>query len=636
MIAHPSRGVGNGAGWRPKLSYPWVAHGSGVCWLWNVLTGEEFQLRPGVRCEAAGWINPTTLIFYVGEANAEIWSLDITTRRETLIMGGVNISWGDASDGTWATSYAADGAVVINGQPVSLGVGRYIAASGSWVVVRTNTGLAVYRDSLRVSTVPWRGTCVYPSVDGAVAAYAYNGPVFVVDLTDGTLADASVTDPPAESSPAVCGEWLWTVSEHGGGRALGRPIGEKACLVLEADSPIDVAAQLVDDNWIVVTQAGAEPKTLTAQDIGADAPRVLLPKAPEPPKPPPPRVMLNLSATSGPVPLTVDATLVTLDGSGPVNAIRYRKDNVDDGGQDAPTHTFAFARPGTSPVYARAAGPGGVTDTPIQIITALPPLPVSAFTLGLCADWMQDEYFAHRVSVGVKAQRLGIGKDTAATQSIIERFQQYPQLTPLYIVRVGLGAQSTDELLRVPTRSMIEFGNESNIGDGPASTPKLTPQQYSTLAYAAEVLGHTVYWGCVSNLNKDGMDWLKEMLRLSPWMTHISIHDYDRDLTVARIPGLLNILGGRRFRVTETGVLCGPRGYKTPGGFLKGPKYIPITEEQQLDLLRGVVVRWRAVPTCDGVDVYQENSGATETTSFGLNDPAGKPRLAWQIFKEAV
>jgi hypothetical protein len=146
----------------------------------------------------------------------------------------------------------------------------------------------------------------------------------------------------------------------------------------------------------------------------------------------------------------------------------------------------------------------------------------------------------------------------------------------------------------------------------------------------------TAYWGCPSSISRDGLAWLNRVLYLCQWMERVSVHRYNYgekpDVSAspygsraAEMVALKAVIGPRRFRVTEIGCKCGPRIYSTGAWFWK--RWHGVTEAEQLAYLKAEVALWK---DADGCDIYQECASAVD--QYGLNDPAGKPRQAWEVY----
>lgn len=346
----------------------------------------------------------------------------------------------------------------------------------------------------------------------------------------------------------------------------------------------------------------------------------------------PPRVTMEAQPITGTSPLTVNASLTKAPTSGPVTAIRYLLDGAIVESAFIWNYGYKITAAGLHTVAARVAGPGGQMTTTPQNVTVLP---VETFSLGLNATFGEptfDDQMQFMVDKRVQSVRTTLQKDPAG---VVAQLGRYPSLAPLYILEAYDLNICRQQLAYVPDGSTVEFGNEDLNGTGACNPhPKMSAAQYAqnatTFKAWAEQKHLTVYWGAIGNLGRD-LTWLREVLRLCPWMSLVSVHWYP---TAMEMPSEQNILdlkltiGTRHFRVTEFGCLCGPKAITHK--FLWWKWYTPITEKEQLAFFVRAKAFWKAVPNCDGIDWYQHRSGA-EATSYGLNGPTPQeaPRLAW-------
>jgi len=270
----------------------------------------------------------------------------------------------------------------------------------------------------------------------------------------------------------------------------------------------------------------------------------------------------------------------------------------------------------------------------------IPPQPAGFFR-GLVSgfdDPISDDRLAWFVSQGVQSVRTGVGQTAAIHAEIVAQLAKYPSIKPYYSIRFG----SADELARIPEGAAFEPGNEPNLA---GITPAKYAQWANSIRGACAANSLVPYWGSISNLNRDGLNWLAELLRLCPWMDHLSIHRYNYGAVpnvgasqwgnrTNEMNELVSVIGTRTFRVTEIGCLCGPRCYKT--GWWFWTQYHAITEQQQLDYVRAETALWAAMPMCEAVYYYQERSGVPSDYGFDAmytaTDP-GKHRKAWEVFR---
>jgi hypothetical protein len=273
-----------GNGWYPFLNYPWVAYGFGECWVSNMVTGETRRIRPDVRCQPAGWLDAETLAFYTGEFPATVYAIYLRTNavRE---LGSMPVNRVLARAGSWATGLASGGTVTQDGRVLASGVGWRIDLDGPILACGANDGLHVWVNGSPQPVVAPKATLVDPRVSGERVGYGYNGPVRLYDVRTGNDDDVTVTPWQKEHAPVVVDEWIWTTTEKpdGTSAAVGRPIGDRSCLVLSCASAVYLDVQRIDNEWVVAT-SGTRGELLV-QSIAVDAPRALLSPA-DPPQVP--------------------------------------------------------------------------------------------------------------------------------------------------------------------------------------------------------------------------------------------------------------------------------------------------------------------------------------------------------------
>jgi hypothetical protein len=365
-----------------------------------------------------------------------------------------------------------------------------------------------------------------------------------------------------------------------------------------------------------------------------------------------------VTPTFGTTPLTVTTTLTLTQGA--TTDVRFYGHRPDDtyarwGGANAYTASGVLDVEAIWGVFARMQGKNAVIkDTPVVAVTVrdtiVPPKPTGLMR-GLVAgfdDPISDERLAWFVSQGVQSVRTGVGKTAAITAEIVAQLVKYPSIKPYYSIRFG----SLDELNRVPEGMPFEAGNEPNLA---GISPAKYAQWANSIRGVCAANSLTPYWCSVSNLNKTGLNWMAEVLRLCPWMEHLCLHRYNYGEVpnvgaspwgsrINEMRELISVIGTRAFRVTEIGCLCGPRCYKTGKWFWT--KYHAITEQQQLDYVKAETALWKGSVViiqgyssplmCEAVYYYQERSGVPSDYGFdamySTTDP-GKHRKAWEVFR---
>ena len=191
-------------GWYPKLSYPWLAHGFGECWVTNLVTGETWQQRPDERTQPAGWLDATTLVYYRGESPATIVAMDVRTREcRDLEMRFVNRVV--ARGGHWATGFAEGGVVAHDGREVARGVGWRVDVDGLVLACQRNAGLHTWLDGQAMPVASPQATLVDPQVRAGWVGYGYNGPARAFNAYSGADLDVTVTPWRKESAPILIG-----------------------------------------------------------------------------------------------------------------------------------------------------------------------------------------------------------------------------------------------------------------------------------------------------------------------------------------------------------------------------------------------------------------------------------------------
>jgi len=621
----------------------------------------------GVKARPMGWwTNPLRAIFQEYEDDCRIWAIDPVTLDKTLVAGGQWAQMSAAGNGHFVTGYGASGSTW-DGTPI-FASDWHVGGDGGWSVVVDERvmpdGSKLPGDAhIFLNGIEQRKV----SVTGRIAARDYvnvregwcgvgrNGPVVLIDCATGEIFDATVTPWRKESEPSYSAGWLATITELPTAQALVRPSGSTDVIALPIpEGAIRCDLRVGGDRAVVASWNTAG--VCVVQDCDLTQPRHVIPPLPVPPDPSMQdcRGDLLLLSQEG---ARVQVAYRLRPDSGAVGAIRFLDNGtISQPADNALTHTYDLAV-GNHTLSLRGVGKNGVglpsNSFAVSVDAPAPPVPPSRTGLGLVADWIDDRYFTARVAAGVKIQRVWIGPDRASSDVLIAQFAKHPSLTPLYIAHCKTlvpDAAFEDQVRRTPDGSLAECGNECDQGrDG----PKLTPAQYAKFAEVMRALAAkknlTVYYGAIANVNAqkprdgrpDGLPWLKEVLRLCDWISHVSFHryNYGKFLNIQascygtrakETATVMAVLNGRHFRVTEIGCPCGPAAANESTGFLgKGSKTRAVTEQQQLDYLRAEIAYW---PGADGFDIYQENSGAEN--EMGLNALGGKPRLAWGLFKE--
>lgn len=648
-----------GWGWWPVLCYPWVAHGSGVCCVANIETGQEFQLRPDVRCQAGGFLDANTLLYMTGEQGANVYTFDLTTQISSLLCEDIDISRApSAGHGHWGGGYAGTKDCTYDGILLDANIGWYMAANGAWACVKNEAAneMAVYKAGVYQRSVPLLTTSVQPAVDaGGYCTYGYNGPVYLINCADGTQIDVTCTPWRKESGSApltVNGAvWVGSTSESPAGCVLLRPAGSLEVIQADAPAPSGMVWQTYEDQFVFATYNGGG--NLFVNAVAQNALRKVLQPLPE---------MLDPVGTitavpvSGSNPLTVTTTLTLTQGA--TQAIRFYGVQGSDAPVrwSGPTGNDAIAqgilsKAGGWSLWARMQGLNGtVRDTPHVPVSVEDTPPAVQPWQGINAGFgepLPDDRLAYFVSQGVTCVRTWIGTPANAP-IVIQQLQKFETLSPLYIVKGSTNAEVMAQLALVPDGSRVELGNEPNIG---TEGVKMTPGQYAGLATFTRdyclARGLVVYYGSVSNCNRDGQAWLKAVLDAAPWIDRVSVHryPYTPDQNPALSPygsrtqemaALRSVLTTgrtlpRRVRVTEIGCKCGPKVYQTGWWIFK--QWHAVSQELQLYYLTQEYQYWRfglLSDAVDGVDAYQENS--ENANDYGFNALDGSHRLAWQWY----
>lgn len=278
MITKPWHGItGRGMGQFPRLNYPWIAHGVGVMALENMETGFlKTWISETIRYQAGDWISKDELLYYIGESNASIRKLNISTMEDVEVVENINISRLEASNGNWVVGFASpQGGLWRNGRNIDPTVkGWRVNTDGLYSVVPTNDGLHIYKGDTYQRTVAFKTTCEDTYTNQGYSGYGYNGPAYLVKLDDGSTIDVTVTPWKSESAPLFSDGWVWTVSEHPSPMILGRPLGDELVIKLDAPFPTRFTVNLVGNDWVVASQTS--DGQLMAQSVSKDFARVKL------------------------------------------------------------------------------------------------------------------------------------------------------------------------------------------------------------------------------------------------------------------------------------------------------------------------------------------------------------------------
>lgn len=176
----------------------------------------------------------------------------------------------------------------------------------------------------------------------------------------------------------------------------------------------------------------------------------------------------------------------------------------------------------------------------------------------------------------------------------------------------------------------IEIGNEPEI----SKTGWDRAQEFTSLVGAAwervdKVCDGTVISGGVANLNQRGLDFLKGGALFMPQQVHIGIHRYPVGLDEneshiganrwAENTALKNIIGGKKFWVTETGR---SRWHERRTLLWKRTERVP--EETVARHLRTELEFWKKA-RAEALTIYQHRDGPSRTfmDGFGLADVNG-------------
>jgi hypothetical protein len=646
----------------PRFERPGWVHG----WSWpylcvdtmgaagaSLVNGQTGETLARVDSWFAGWMSlASAMMLNDVPGGGQRRSLLATTGDVTLCLDpSATVVGARASSGNWVS--CCEGVLRLDGVEIDRGrlLDQSVQIAGDWIAVQFYAG----PDDLEPEWTRWKVRVynhglpqrdVTPRVP-AHRQYLCNDGVFVyndnartfIDRPTGTITEVTATTPPMEMNPVMdeASGLVWSVIGELGDRLLVRTPQATTGWVLQlpfgcSGFSIEYAANAWQLCWHNNTgRCGVAAVTLNPADAETLPVQMVAPVDP-------PQVALHAAPTSGPSPLTVKAMLVTAPTSGSVTMMRYLLDGVADGGNDLWTHDYKITAAGQHLIKARAAGLGGSMETtPQTVVVTAPPPPPDPFTVGLNALFGEPTFPAQldlMVEKGVQSIRTGLDKNPVG---VLAQLAEHPSITPLFNIDAYYLDAMYAQTAAVPVGSVVEFGNEDINGTGCGRRhPNMTAAQYATNADAFRVLAAekrlTVYYGAIGNLGRD-LIWLAEVLRLCPWMERVSVHHYPTALempSAQNIADLKRAIGRRRFRVTETGVKCGPKCYQTGWWIFK--KWNAIDEPQQLAWFKQVKAFWKAVSNCDGIDWYQHRSGGPNEPGLNGPPPAEAPRLAWGGF----
>lgn len=674
----------------------YIVHGFGGVVVWDLITGTQYDCKatfPALfaapRWQCAGVHDAETIAVISGGNNiGYLTGYLFNLRTHTLTPSPIGVILGDCnsaqySDGHWLIGAGID--LWLDG--VHLGPNLHWRAAMVWpYIVVPMTGeivgvgpvkdgeSQVFQDGQRAWTFVASPTPTYGQLSkcGDKFFYSWNcaSGAYMVEVGPSTVSGAlNITTSLChnECAPVVLhgpsGPTFLTGTEHElaydgteyeAKQGYLRVFNEQTVITIPSGFVNQVTGITLADSWLVVINDMIGK--MSAFVVPFTEPKAEIPIVPSMLDP---VGTITCTPTEGPAPLTVTSTLTLTQGD--TNDVRFYGHRPDDtyvrwGGSNTYTASGVLDVKGAWDVFARMQGKNGVIrDTPVVPVTVLPgqiiPPKPPGLIRGLVAgfdDPISDTRLAWFVSQGVQSVRTGVGKTDVVNAEIVAQFAKFPSITPYYSIRFG----SADELLRVPEGGRFEAGNEPNLAN-------ITPAQYAkwgdSIRGICAANSLTPYWGSISNLNKDGLNYLAEVLRLCPWMEHVCLHRYNYGAVpnvqaspwgsrANEMRELISVIGTRAFRITETGCLCGPRCYYTGRWFWK--KYHAISEQQQLDYVRAETALWKgsvailqgyASPLmCEAVFYYQERSGVPNDYGFdamySITDP-GKHRLAWGVFR---
>ena len=603
-------------GWFAEMSYPWIAAGFGQCNLWNVLTGEVRHIHPEMRCQAGGWIGPTTLIYYTGEDAATIYSYDVESQVETLLKENFPANKVAAGSGSWGTGYPPDMSITLNGTKIDTGVGWRMDVDGDWLVSADNNGLHVYRRGLFQRLVTFQATCKDPlvSVDG-YCGYGYNGPPHLVTLSTGEDRDVTVTPTKKEGAPIYIDGWIWTASEYPSGCALGRPVGDLACIIVPVNEPVYLTVQKLATEWAIATHTSTGALSFTT--VALDTPRHELPPLPPDPTMRDPHVIASASPTSGVDPLVVTFHCDPTPDSGTITTNRLYVDGLREDGND-PINVQTL-NVGKHDAYFRVQALNGVVANSNTVTVTVspklpePPIPpVTTFERGVQVDATTGpDWLSELVERKVTLARVDMLPTGVNVAQVVSNFANVPAIRPLYLCSPTVQRQ-------LPDGAWIEVWN--NTG----GSNVIKPADYAKLAIEALQIGsekgQRVYIGCLDNMNDDWLDdWFPKMIAAmgTAWarVEYGSVHWYpdgpaqpqDRGHNGRTRSGdvskFLGLIGARKWLVTECGYHNAPVTVKT--GWGKSSTTWQLNELDVLNRLRQEDRFWSVQATCQGWVVYQ-------------------------------
>ena len=184
----------------------------------------------------------------------------------------------------------------------------------------------------------------------------------------------------------------------------------------------------------------------------------------------------------------------------------------------------------------------------------------------------------------------------------------------------------------VPTGSWVSLYNEPDING-------FSPAAWVKDANAARPIieqRRLVFWGGGNcNLSQDSQAWLKEVIRLAPWIPRVEVHRYcptgvqERTLAhkgfasrEAEVSALFGIIGARPYLVGEIGFHM----QKVVTGWWFFKKTQQLTAPQQAQMLLDEMAFWKK-NRAESCIIFQEQDGAKpypDTDRYGLryNGPA--------------
>ena len=567
----------NPSGWWPKLNYPWIAYGNRAVEIANLETGEVWNA--GIDGYPHGWIKPNTLFATrMLEPDTIRHTLMIRVPEMDVLENPTNISELSeccAGHDHWAAWYSTGG---ISYDTMVIASGSHgVRQDATYVVARSiddDYALRVYHNGVYLRSISkWEDVTDWNVLgvgkDEGLVVYGY--PKLVAAYPGGAQRQISRSPWGEGTSYGGLGSgialieaegktWLWTVGGIGEDQwgLIGGVLGEPEVMTIPVPG-VAISVNAVGEEFVVA--ACDDRGKLEVRSIRIDSPRSKL----ELPKP---KISFQVSTTSGPVPLEVVGALTAKEN---VTTWRWLKDDIIDQ-PDGERHKFIFTTPGEHLVGIRAAGPGGVTTTPLVAINA------SAVdgkfglnTFGL----IQEEWAKTIAAKGWMRVRVE-GTDYVRVNEQCAR----AGLKPLWILK------TPEEVQLVPPGSEVEILNEPNFTMSPSAYQALVRSWLPAL----EAKNCIIYAGCVSNQSKADHAWIHAALSGLPAHIRASGHRYpgtNQDPNIAKkgytnraaeLAGWLSAINGRKFAMTEIGFHSAPwttgwwfwrkRGQRTDGEIL--------------------------------------------------------------------